>query len=163
MKKAQDKMSLKINRLQNENITLKKSKPVSRVPFNMSTTNIQEPKASIPKRNPSKLAVFQPTKAKEAPSTPVESEYQYERIKSSISKYEELSIFSSQIQSYIKAAEAMTEANKPSHAISRQSSQQRLDTTQSVTPARPSKPDFQSKMSDFIQQKLASRLSVSRS
>ena len=75
MKKAQDKMSLKINRLQNENTSLKKSKPVSRVPFNMSTTQIQDLKASPPKRNVSKLAVFHPTKAKEAPSMPVESEY----------------------------------------------------------------------------------------
>ena len=36
MKKAQDKMSFKINRLQNENTSLKKAKP--RVPFNMSSS-----------------------------------------------------------------------------------------------------------------------------
>lgn len=75
MKKAQDKMSIKISRLQNENTSLKKSKPVSRVPFNMSSTKIQDLKASPPKRSASKLAVFQAPNAKEAPSTPVESEY----------------------------------------------------------------------------------------
>ena len=55
MKKAQEKMTLKIHRLQNENTSLKKSK--SRAPFNMSTATVA-PKQRIEKRSPSKLAVF---------------------------------------------------------------------------------------------------------